>query len=342
MIKVSVIVPIFNAEKYLKRCLESLVNQTLKEIEIILINDASEDNSINIINEYEEKYPKKIQVINLEENVRQGGARNKGLDIAKGEYIGFIDSDDWAELEMFEILYNKAKENDADIVDSQYLLCKDVDYYYARTKAIPEHLRGKLDVDKRKELLLETATLASKIYRREFLNENNLRFIPGLMYEENDFVPTAILYADYLDVVEKGLYCFFRENPESITIKMNDNSHFDRLTTAKKMIDNLKEKGFYETYKEEIDYIFIKTYYINTIGIALTKFNPVPVEKLEEIKEYMKENYPEYRKNKYFKKLTSGRQKRRTFLNDINPKLLIFMYKGWFKTFRKNFYEEAY
>ena len=101
-IKVSIIVPVYNNEKYLRRCLESLVNQSLKDIEIILINDCSTDKSIDILNGYEEKYSEKITLINLNENKRPGGARNRGIEAAKGEYLGFVDSDDYVEKDMYE------------------------------------------------------------------------------------------------------------------------------------------------------------------------------------------------------------------------------------------------
>lgn len=96
-IEVSIIVPVYNVEKYLNRCIESLLNQTYKNIEIILVNDASPDNSIAIMKEYEKKYPDIIKCIYLTKNVRQGGARNRGLKIAKGKFICFVDSDDWVD-----------------------------------------------------------------------------------------------------------------------------------------------------------------------------------------------------------------------------------------------------
>lgn len=96
-IEVSIIVPVYNVEKYLNRCVESLLNQTYKNIEIILVNDASPDNSIAIMKEYEKKYPDIIKCIYLTKNVRQGGARNRGLKIAKGKFICFVDSDDWVD-----------------------------------------------------------------------------------------------------------------------------------------------------------------------------------------------------------------------------------------------------
>ena len=110
-IKVSVIVPVYNVESYLEECLESLVNQTLKDIEIICINDASTDNSLQILKEYKKKYSKLIQIIDLKKNVGLGYARNNGLDKAQGEYIAFVDSDDYVDVTMCEKTYIAGKEN---------------------------------------------------------------------------------------------------------------------------------------------------------------------------------------------------------------------------------------
>ena len=112
--QISVIVPIYNVEKYLAKCIDSIINQTLTNIEIILVNDGSTDNSRKIIDKYDKK-DSRIKVIH-KKNGGQGSARNAGLDIAKGEYIGFVDSDDWIDSNMYENLYNAAISNNADIV----------------------------------------------------------------------------------------------------------------------------------------------------------------------------------------------------------------------------------
>ena len=115
--KISVIVPIYNVEEYLEKCLDSLVNQTLKDIEIILINDGSPDNSEAIVKKYLKKYKEKI-IYHKKENEGQGIARNYGIKLAKGEFISFVDSDDYIDLTMLEKLYNKAIKENSDIVSS--------------------------------------------------------------------------------------------------------------------------------------------------------------------------------------------------------------------------------
>ena len=117
MIKISVIVPVYNVEDYLKECLDSIINQTLKEIEILCIDDCGTDNSIDILREYSKK-DNRIKIISHKENKGLGPARNTGINEAKGEYISFIDSDDFISKDYYENLYNTAKKYDSDIVNT--------------------------------------------------------------------------------------------------------------------------------------------------------------------------------------------------------------------------------
>ena len=327
MIKVSVIVPIYNTEQYLPRCIDSLINQTLENIEIILVNDASPDNSIKIMREYEEKYPEKIIIIDSKENLKQGGARNLGIEAAKGEYIGFVDSDDWVDKEMYEELYNKAKETDADIVDSDYVLSYGIGQDYRRTTSNTQEQTGKLDFEKRKSLLIRTGSVACKIYKKEMLNKYNIRFSTKLFYEDNEFVPLTLIYANSLERVDKAFYHYFQNNETSTTTQKDSYHHFDRLITIQNLIDHTKEVNIYEQYKDELDFMFIRLYYVNTIAIAIKKFSKIPIDKLIEMRKHMKVNLPKYYKNKYYKEKISKKAKLRCMLNDISPRLLAFLAK---------------
>ena len=119
MVKVSVIVPVYNVEKYIRKCMESLVNQTLKEIEIIVVNDGTKDNSMNIVKEFKEKYPDKIVCLE-KENGGLSDARNFAIPFAKGEYIAFLDSDDYVEKNMYEDMYELAKKENSDMVECDF------------------------------------------------------------------------------------------------------------------------------------------------------------------------------------------------------------------------------
>lgn len=114
MIKVSIIIPVYNAEKHLKKCIQSVLTQTEKDIEVILIDDGSKDESLHICQLYE-KQDNRLRVIH-QENSGVSAARNKGITLAKGEYIGFVDADDWIDCEMYRLMLGEAKKTDADVV----------------------------------------------------------------------------------------------------------------------------------------------------------------------------------------------------------------------------------
>ena len=120
MPKVSIIVPVYNVEKYIEKCLESLVNQTLEDIEIIIVNDGSKDNSKEIVKQYLEKYPEKMVYLE-KENGGLSDARNFAIPYAKGEYVAFLDSDDYVELNMYEDMYKIAKNEDSDMVECDFI-----------------------------------------------------------------------------------------------------------------------------------------------------------------------------------------------------------------------------
>lgn len=218
MPKVSVLVPIFNVEKYLSKCLESLIIQTLKDIEIICINDGSTDNSLEIVNEYA-KQDSRIKVIN-KANSGYGDSMNKGLEIATGEYIGIVESDDFVKDTMFEELYNLAIENDLDIVKS--------DFYYYTAKNNLSRQAGKIKKNIGKvfsakddlSILKLMPTIWSAIYRRHFLEENNIKFLPtaGASYQDTSFAFKALVSAQRIMFTDKA-YLYYRQDNENSSVK---------------------------------------------------------------------------------------------------------------------------
>lgn len=326
MIKVSIIVPVYNVEMYIERCIDSLVNQSLDEIEIILVNDASPDNSLNIIKEYKIIYPNKIIIIDSKENLKQGGAKNLGLKAAKGEYVGFVDSDDWVKLDMFEKLYNNAKEFNSDIVDSDLYIASDEENIINVEISNYKDQLGYLDTDKKRSLILHSGRMVTKIFKRELFLNNHIIFSEKLFYEDNEIIPLLMVKASKLTKVDEPLYYYFKKNISSTTSKINSYHHFDRLITAKKMKDSFEYRGLLKIYNEEIEYRFIELYYLNTIHLCLTKFNVPEITYLIKIRKYIKDEFPNYRKNKYFNAKTSFRKRTLSKLNDINPRLLTIVF----------------
>ena len=192
MVKISIIVPVYNTAKYLDKCIQTLINQTLENIEIIFIDDGSEDNSVEILKNYAKK-DKRIRILK-QNHKRQGAARNYGLSIAQGEYIGFVDSDDWVKLDMFEKLYYQAKETDSDIV-----MCS-MNTFEDGTNKIIVNTYNTLDIFNQKffeNTFTPQDTLNfifnisvspyNKIYRKSLIDKNNIKFPENIYFEDNAF-----------------------------------------------------------------------------------------------------------------------------------------------------------
>ena len=237
--KVSVIVPAFNVEKYISKCLLSLVNQTLKDIEIIVINDGSTDKTLEIVQKFEE-LDKRIKIIN-QENQKQGAARNRGMEIAEGEYVGFVDSDDWVDLDYFEKLYLAVKKYNSDIA-----LATNVRIGNGKTKKrlniekeeFVTSLQDKIDISHQAKNPCPT----NKIYRREMLAMNNVKWPEGVYCEDKLFTIQAIYYANGLVTVPEVNYYYFR-NPNSTVNSKAKFNHKDKNNARKAVVEFLKEKN---------------------------------------------------------------------------------------------------
>ena len=212
MPKVSVIIPVFNTEKYLRKCLNSVCNQTLQDIEIICINDCSTDGSLEILREYAGK-DNRIKLIELFENGGAAKARNIGIDIAEGEYLGFVDSDDFVDLDFYEKLYNKAVETGADAVKGKLYL------YDINTNKV--YLEAWIDINdsvkKNKANFYFTFTTA--IYKSSLIKEYNIRFLEGLIhFEDPYFTIMAAIHYNKLEVIDDAKY-YYINNPNSTSRK---------------------------------------------------------------------------------------------------------------------------
>ena len=258
MKKVSVIIPVYNVENYLRKCLNSLVNQTLKDIEIIVVNDGTLDNSQEIIDEYVKKYPKKVVSI-IQENGGQGAARNTGLLHAKGEYIGYVDSDDYVEENMYEELYKKAKEEDSDIVICGNNVVKE-NYEFL----------SKEDVDK--EFLLGKMAVWNKIYKKNIIVDNKIQFRSKVWYEDLDFTMKVYFSSKKISYVDKPLYNYLLREGST----MNNNNikrNLELIEAFDSLIDYCKDKKIYNKVKDEIEFLCIYHMYIFAITRVLNTNN---------------------------------------------------------------------
>ena len=256
MTKVSIIVPFHNVEKYISKCLSSLMYQSLEDIEIICVNDASTDKSKEIVQKYIEN-DNRIIILNTEILSGQSYARNIGLEVASGEYIGYVDSDDWCSLDMFEKLDNSAKENNSDITFCTATLYDDIeqtfhnnDYY--GLKSFEHYGQSVFNAGEAKnDILSNPAVLWNKIYRHDFLLENNIKFQEGYIYEDLPYAMETFIKAKRMNIVWENLY-FYRQNRRFSTMKNSDKKVYDRIPMVELTWNIFKNADFYEEKKPEI------------------------------------------------------------------------------------------
>ena len=290
MKKVSVIVPVYNVEKYLNKCLDSLVNQTLNDIEIIIVNDGSPDNSQNIIDEYVKRYPKLVNSF-IKENGGQGSARNLGLDHATGEYISFVDSDDWLDLNTLEEMYNLAHQNKSDIV-----VCDMIDHY-------EDGSSKEFNCTKYTSVYEVTPSACNKIFKRSIIG--NIRFLNGEWYEDFNFTTKLLMLDVKIDTISK---CFYHCHARRISTMNNNNSlkNLDIITVINDLIKYAKENNLYD--RNIFSYLIFDHILITTINRVSKQHSENKKEVLNKLNEYCKNNLSNYKKLPFYKNVKLTRK----------------------------------
>ena len=269
--KVSIIVPIYNSEKYMSKCIESILNQTLTEIEIILVNDGSTDNSGKIIDNYAKK-DNRIRVIH-QDNSGPSVARNKGINIAKGKYIGFVDSDDYIEPNMYEELYNNANSKNIEVVMCSY----NENNLYNQTEYV---VKAKLEQDKIyekediKHNIISTFSkndnygfysLWNKIYLREWLFKRNLELDVNRDHGEDWWFNINVFSKlNSFVYIDRVLYNYVHSNNNSLMVKYRENQ-FDLFLDGRLKMKEIMPKEYmdYEEFNQRFVYEF-SSYIIRT------------------------------------------------------------------------------
>lgn len=269
-VKISIIIPIYNTEQYIQQCLNSIVNQTLQDIEIICVNDGSTDNSLKIIEQYAKK-DTRIKVV-TQKNKGQSAARNAGLNIANGEYIGFVDSDDFIEPNMYEKLYKNAVLNNSDVaMCSIKVLEPDKTYNtndsYFSLKIFDKNFDNRtfsyLDC---KNFLFRICVVPwNKIYKRSFLQTNSIYFIPKLNFEDNVFTLDVLLKSKKISLIRDSLIIYRRLSNTSLTTHEDEKKLdlFKVLKEQEKLLQKNKEfyilnNYFYRHKKNTLEYWYKK------------------------------------------------------------------------------------
>lgn len=317
MPKVSVIVPVYNVENYIEKCLNTLVNQTIQDIEIIIVNDGSTDNSKNVIEKFIKKYPEKIVYLE-KENGGLSDARNYGLPYAKGEYIAFLDSDDYVEFDMYERMYEVAKKENSDMVECDFIW----EYPNKQKQDIGKIYNGK------HEMLEKVRVVAwNKLIKRQILNDTQILFPKGYRYEDVEFTYKLIPYLNKVSFLKKPcIHYVQRENSIS-------NSQNERTREIFNVLDNVinfyKEKNFYDEYKEELEYVYTR-YLLCSSLLRMVKIKNKEVRNniLNETWEKLNTNFPNWKKNKILTKNKSGKDKYMKSVNKFTYKIYCIIFRS--------------
>lgn len=304
MPKVSIIVPFYNVEKYIEKCLQTLVNQTLEDIEIILVNDGSKDNTKNIVKKYQKEYPQKI--IYLEkENGGLSDARNYGIPYAKGEYIAFLDSDDYVETTMYKEMYEIAQKEKSDMVE-----CNFIWEYPDKTRIDTGTI-----YNNKHEMLEKIRVVAwNKLIKREILEKTKVQFPKGYRYEDVEFTYKLIPFLEKVSFCKTPMVHYIQRTGSITNIQNKRNAEiFDVL---EHVIDYYKKNNIYTEYYSELEYIYARYAFCSSfLRIVKIKDKKMKKELLETTWNNVYTKFPNWKKNQI---LNTNKSKKNLYLKSIN------------------------
>ena len=285
--KVSLIIPVYNVEKYLRKCLNSAIAQTLREIEIIIVNDGSTDQSLSIICEFEKK-DKRIKVIN-QKNSGVSEARNAGLRVASGEFIAFLDSDDWIDSSFLEKMYQTAKEQNADIAVCSYA---SVVEGYGKMPTIKRSKSDLLSSTKALKKIISESGIRSytwdKLYRRSLFTMNNISYPSVNCYEDMATTFKLFYYSKRIAILEDCLY-YYLQRKTSITKKVDTKLVYDNIKALTMMREFLKSKGCLKKYMREYKYLCLKMMVYSVFSLIVLYEDKNKADKYKTIRVAIKE-----------------------------------------------------
>lgn len=257
MRKLSIIIPVYNAEKTIEECLESLIRQTIfEDLELIIVDDASDDNSADIIMDYEARYSENIIFIRLDKNSGPGNARNVAIKYASGKYIGFVDADDAVQPSMYEKMYNTAEKAQADYVDSGF-------YDQKNDRAIvfvSDELAGELNDEKRSSLIVVGGFIWSKIFLKSFIESCIMIFREEYVLEDMDFLIECTARANRIATVKEIMYVY-RNREDSLSKTRESLNYIHNQSSAMKAIyERTSSLPNYNGIREAVEFVMLKLY----------------------------------------------------------------------------------
>lgn len=286
--KLSVIVPVYKAEAYLRECVDSILNQTEKDLEIILVNDGSPDSSGDICAEFVARYPDKITLITLD-NGGQGRARNHGIDVAKGDFLSFIDSDDFIEPDMYELMLAAAERECADIV-----VC-DMEKRYDDGRV--EYVKSALQEDP----MAAVGSASNKIFKRSLVGD--VRFPVGLWYEDFSFSAKLAMLSEKTAFVNEPLY-IYRCGQESTMNNNNARKNLDIIDIMRDIRTFADEGG----YKDSFEFLLINHVLLESVKRVARQNAPDKKAIISALRRYVRENIPKLGECEAYKRESRNRR----------------------------------
>lgn len=300
--KISVILCVYNEERFINKAIESILNQSLNDFELIVVNDGSTDSTLDIINSYNDN---RIRLIN-QKNIGLGASRNKAMKLARGEYVAFLDGDDWFRSDALEIAYSEAKSQNTDITIFQIKYFDDEtgefsDNDWFNLNSFDESFDNRtFNPDECSSFLFDLSVNAcQKIYRNEFLSQSGAEFVEGIFFEDMPFFFEIFLKAKRISIIRKHLY-YHRKHSKSIT-DVIDCDYLDTVPAGQELMRRFINNGFYEDYKFDL-----LAYKINGPRFALSQI----VDKCKEpLFDLIHEDYLQIKDSIYYD----------DFLNELGP-----------------------
>lgn len=300
MPKVSLIIPVYNVAPYIETCLASLIEQTMDDIEVLLVDDHGADDSIVRARSFVEKHPsnKSVRFLATPHNMGPGAARNIGIEEARGEYIGFVDSDDVVTSDYCEQLYTAAQSCNADLSYCQATL---VNGKEEQPMSNPVIGSGAFDGDERRYFLSHYVTMMwTFLYKRDVVMKYGIRFPSTRSAEDSYFLTCSLLAAQRIACVDSPLYRYL-VHEDSLSEVRNPKRYADKIKSFDLLMQFAQEKGLYDANKSELDYIYLKKGYL--LGILTYIYNEAQPQQLivQKMNEHMLSYIPHYRRNDYYR-----------------------------------------
>lgn len=322
MAAVSIIIPTYNVEEYIGKCLDSLLCQTMTDFEIIVVDDGSKDRSHEIALEYQEKYPEVIRAYK-QENTGQGGARNWGVELSKSEYILFVDSDDTVSSKLVESTYKKAQESGADMVVFDAIVT-DEGGKELTTMIGCHSTKEEISLASYPKILMEYPCPWNKLYRRSLFDNPEVCFPTGIWYEDLTGACIFLANTKKIEVLHEPLY-YYMQRTTSVMHSRTHEKNLDILKAMDLILEYYRNKGIYGQYRDVLESLAIYHILIAAAGRCVRGDSKSTIP--DKLMEYMDKEFPNWEESGYMQKISKANQLKLHLLRERRYKVLALLYK---------------